>query len=386
MTPSIPPSSVLPIQSITPSSGGHGDSTSATTGAVPSTPVAPASSVSQTASLAPIVQAMQTALANTVDLSPQAQQAIKLEAFAKLVQQLVSQVQPTKVDMPASWPAGGVTPQMQQLLSALLQQFTAQQPLPQQLVSVQSWSAQLTQAVLQHAGASVATAQASTAAGSAAANSAQRPVGSAPLPQLQNWLVQQGSIQAADGERGFTLTLRVPAAWAQAQSTLAAALPGGASIAGAQQLGNALLPLPFAGSVQQLASGSFGLVMQPQAVPGSAAAVAAQAMRTSAILQLEFQPLAQAAAAAPAAAIYMPAYLSQQEVQAMLQGRGQDPWLLMLQAEADGTNQPRQRKNGNEQAGLCNRAGCQYQGRATCAQPFCAEMNYLWSVARAQRR
>ena len=25
-------------------------------------------------------------------------------------------------------------------------------------------------------------------------------------------------------------------------------------------------------------------------------------------------------------------------------------------------------------------------GRALCAQPFCAEMNYLWSVDRAQRR
>ena len=270
---------------------------------------------------------MQSALANTVDLSPQAQQAIKLETFAKLVQQLVSQVQPTRVDMPASWPAGGVTPQMQQLLSALLQQFTAQQPLPQQLVSVQSWSAQLTQAVLQHAGASAATAQTSTAAGSATAHTAQRPAGSAPLPPLQNWLVQQGSIQAADGERAFTLTLRVPAAWAQAQPTLAAALPG--ALTGTPTPGTGLPPLAFAGSVQQLASGSFGLVMQPQAIPGSAAAVAAQAMRTSAILQLEFQPLAQAMQSAQAASVYMPAAMLPQDVQAALEkARAEEPWPL----------------------------------------------------------
>ena len=145
------------------------------------------------------------------------------------------------------------------------------------------------------------------------------------------------------------------------------------------------LQLPFSGSVQQLNSSAMGLVMQPQVQPNSAAAATAQAMRTSAILQLEFQPLAQAAQSAQTAAALMPAHLLPQDVQAMLQGKGTDPWLLMAQAQADGTNQPKPRKNGNEQAGLCNRAGCQYQGRAVCAQPFCAEMNYLWSIDRAQR-
>ena len=53
------------------------------------------------------------------------------------------------------------------------------------------------------------------------------------------------------------------------------------------------------------------------------------------------------------------------------------------EAEGLGRKQP---KNANEQSQFCNRAGCQYQGRALCAQPFCAEMNYLWSVDRAQRR
>ena len=66
-------------------------------------------------------------------------------------------------------------------------------------------------------------------------------------------------------------------------------------------------------------------------------------------------------------------------------GQATDPWLLMAQAEAEGQGR-KQPKNANEQSQFCNRAGCQYQGRALCAQPFCAEMNYLWSVDRAQRR
>ena len=145
-----------------------------------------------------------------------------------------------------------------------------------------------------------------------------------------------------------------------------------------------LLQLPFAGSVQQLSSGSLGLVMQPQVLPGTPAAAAAQAMRTSAILQLEFQPLAQAVQSAQAA-VYMPGHLLPQDVQAMLQNRGTDPWVLLAQGHAQGQGK-KSSKNANEQAQYCNRAGCQYQGRAICAQPFCAEMNYLWSIDRAQRR
>ncbi len=57
----------------------------------------------------------------------------------------------------------------------------------------------------------------------------------------------------------------------------------------------------------------------------------------------------------------------------------------MAQLHASG-QQPRQQQHAGEQAGLCVVEGCQYLGRAVCAQPFCAEMNYLWSVARAQSR
>lgn len=343
------------------------------------------------AQVASIVAAAQAALANTVNVSPQAQQAVKMEAFNQLVANLVNQIQPGTATLPTNWPAGGVTAQLQAMVTALLQQATAGQPLPQQLVSVQSWPTLLTQAVLQHAGqAALANGAGATAGAAAAAGSS---TATSTLPALQNWLVQQGVVQASDGERAFTLTLRVPVAWAQAQAALGAALPGAAA---AHSLNSTLglnatptlggtLQLPFTGSVQQLASGAMGLVMQPQALPGSPAAIAAQAMRTSAILQLEFQPLAAAMQSAQAASVYMPAHMLPQDMQAMLQGRGTDPWLLMAQAQAEGQGQ-KQAKNANEQAQFCNRAGCQYQGRAICAQPFCAEMNYLWSIDRAQRR
>ena len=392
----IPPSASLPVAAVIPTSGDSGAAgshsaqfaASAAAAAQPSAAATPTSATVQTAQLASIVAAAQTALAQTVNLSPQAQQAVKMEAFNQLVTNLVQQVQPAAVALPSNWPAGGVTPALQQMVTALLQQVTAGQPLPQQLVSLQSWPSVLAQSVLQHAGqsgalAATASAQASTATGA-------RPDTS--LPALQTWLVQQGTVQTSDGDRGFTLTLRVPVAWAQAQAALGSALPAGAGPAGTglgMGLGSAMTglnsPIPFSGSAAQLANGSMGLVMQPLAAPGTPAALAAQAMRTSAILQLEFQPLAAAAQTAQAASVYMPAHMLPQDIQAMLQGRGTDPWLLMAQAQADGQGQKNAR-NANEQAQFCNRAGCQYQGRAICAQPFCAEMNYLWSIDRAQRR
>lgn len=345
------------------------------------------------AQVASIVAAAQAALAQTVNVSPQAQQAVKMEAFNHLIASLVNQIQPGSATLPASWPTGGVTAALQAMVTALLQQATAGQPLPQQLVSVQSWPTVLTQAVLQHAGQTALPPNTLGVPAAAGHGSVSQSPGSS-LPALQNWLVQQGVVQASDGERAFTLTLRVPVAWAQAQAALAAALPSATAanslnrtlgLSAASPLGSTL-QLPFTGSVQQLASGAMGLVMQPQTLPGSPAAIAAQAMRTSAILQLEFQPLAAALQSAQAASVYMPAHMLPQDVQAMLQGRGTDPWLLMAQAQADGQGQQKQAKNANEQAQFCNRAGCQYQGRAICAQPFCAEMNYLWSIERAQRR
>lgn len=364
-------------------------------------PTAPASPVAQTAQVA--VAAAQAALASSVNLSPQAQQAVRVEAFSQLVAQLVQQVGGAPLAATA-WPANGVPPAVLALLSGLVQQGTAGQALPQQLVSAQAWPQNLLQAVLQQAG-QAASPSALAASGNAPAGAA-RPA-SIPIPALQNWLVLQGSIQAQDGTRGMSLTLKVPAAWAQAQAALGAALPGagekaaagaGAAMAlgfaaspGGTGIGGALpgLQLAFAGSVQQLASTAFGLVLQPQALPGTPQSMQAQLqmLRTSAILQLELQPLPTQAAqqAVQAVAAYTPAQLLPQEWQAWLQGRATDPWVQMAQLHASG-QQPRQQQHAGEQAGLCVVEGCQYLGRAVCAQPFCAEMNYLWSIARAQSR
>lgn len=414
VTNAIPPSSTLALVSVAPSGSESMNATTGATNAASGHGTAPSqvahaaqpSGVAQTvapsaaagvaapSAIAPILAAAQAALANTVNLSPQAQQAVKLEAFNQLVSNLVSQVQPPAVHLPANWPAGGVTQPLQALLTQMLLQVTSNQPLPQQLVTVQSWPAALTQGVLQQAGLTAAAiaAQPTGGATSSASN---------PLPALQTWLVQQGVVEALDGLRAFTLTLRVPVAWAQAQAALGEALsklPNSqlplplsagsvppAQGAHASPQGAGLAPLPFSGGMQQLASGALGLVMQPQALPGSATAATLQAMRTSAILQLEFQPLSNASSAAQAASVYMPAYILPQDVQAMLQNRGVDPWLLMAQNQQDKQGQ-KQQQNANEQKLFCNRAGCQYQGRAICAQPFCAEMNYLWSIDRAQRR
>jgi hypothetical protein len=354
-----------------------------------------------------VATAAQAALASQVNLSPQAQQAIKAEAFAQLVAQLVQQIQGSAVQQPSNWPVTGVTPQWQALLQALVQQASAGQPLPQQLVSAQAWPTALVQAVLQGPGSG---AQPPAAAGAAlppllsappasalAAQAAAVAADNAPagtlrlaLPPLQNWVVQQGVLQGPDGDRAFTLTLRVPVAWAQAQSVLGqalgapaagAALPGSAAGAGPGALGALLLP--YGSSVQSLANTSFGLVLQPQGLP----AAQAQAMRTSAVLQLEFQPLPNAAASAAqqsVAAALLPAGMLPQEAYQALLARGGDPWLHMAQQQASG-QLPRDRQHHGE-GQQCERAGCQYQGRAECAQPFCAEMNSIWAADRAGRR
>ena len=405
----------LAVASSTPASGQHtasqGQNASAfaaqLAGSAPPAATTAVTGALPAAQVAPILAAAQAALAQTVNLSPEAQQAIKAEAFAKVVAQLVQQIQGGAVQMPARWPAGGVVPEWQTLLSALVQQATAGQPLPQQLVGVQSWPSALAQAVLQEgqkgspagsgAGAQGGQAQAGQQqmAGTAAAGNVARPN----IPALQNWLVQQGVVTGVDGERGFTLTLKVPVAWAQAQAVLGQALASrGASPLGVAAMGlpsgvgtlaaalvgsgSAGLQLPYGSSVQQLANAAFGLVLQPQGLNPSQA----QAMRTSAVLLMEFQPLSAAATATQqaTAAALLPAGVMPQEAYQALLARGGDPWLHMQQLHASG-QLPRERQHhgtGTE----CTRSDCQYQGRAECAQPFCAEMNSLWAASRASRR
>lgn len=217
------------------------------------------------------------------------------------------------------------------------------------------------------------------------------------LPALQSWWVQQGTLLTPQGERGFTLSLQVPQAWAQAQGaamalaaasasapgaapfTAAAALPAGAALplAGAQATEPGLR-LPLDASLQSLASGPVAVVLQPRG---------ADALRTSALLLLELQPLRQ-----PGGAMASPAGLASvaslspalaQEVQQMLQQRN-DPWLHMAAAQASGAL-PRERRAFEHQSHFCTTEGCQYEGRAPCAQPFCSEMNRLWDVSRTER-
>jgi len=217
------------------------------------------------------------------------------------------------------------------------------------------------------------------------------------LSALQSWWVQQGTLLTPQGERGFTLSLQVPQAWAQAQGaamalaaasasapgaapfTAAAALPAGAALplAGAQATEPGLR-LPLDASLQSLASGPVAVVVQPRG---------ADALRTSALLLLELQPLRQ-----PGGAMASPAGLASvaslspalaQEVQQMLQQRN-DPWLHMAAAQASGAL-PRERRAFEHQSHFCTTEGCQYEGRAPCAQPFCSEMNRLWDVSRTER-
>ena len=82
----------------------------------------------------------------------------------------------------------------------------------------------------------------------------------ADVPPLQTWLVGQGHVLTEQGERAFTATLRVPAAWLQAQPSAPAAAPPGSASA---------LQAAFAGRPQALAGGLFALVLQPTALAGA---------------------------------------------------------------------------------------------------------------------
>lgn len=234
----------------------------------------------------------------------------------------------------------------------------------------------------------------------AAAAAAPAPASQA-LPPLQNWWVQQGTLVTPQGERGFMLSLQVPQAWAQAQ--LAATALSGAAAPAAQQAAAAQAPQavpsggplaaalmaapPAAGGqapgawrlaldvpLQALASGPVALVLQPRDEPQ---------LRTSALLLLELQPLRQAQAPSVLPGLPFTALppAMAQEMQQLLQNRG-DPWLQMAVAQNAGAVPERR----GHQSHLCTTAGCQYEGRAPCAQPFCSEMNRLWGVARAERR
>ena len=155
------------------------------------------------------------------------------------------------------------------------------------------------------------------------------------------------------GERAFTATLRVPAAWLQAQPAAPAAAPPGSASA---------LQAAFAGRPQALAGGLFALVLQPTALAGDAHGGASVAGHTSALLALELAPWAGAAASL----VY-----GREQLQAR-----HDPWLQMLALQASGYGRDEEEAEQRRRArGHCDTPGCPYAGRAPCEQPFC---HALW--------
>ena len=189
------------------------------------------------------------------------------------------------------------------------------------------------------------------------------------MPPLQNWWVQQGTVSTTQGERGFSMILQAPSAWAQAANTA----PGAATPAAPLQLHwGSQAPLPT--------SGPIALVLQSQ--------VAGVQQRTSALLWLEFQPLAPSAQITQSQTAGLPTAmltpLLMQEVQQLLQNKA-DPWLQMAAAQAANALPKERQPMGEHRSHFCTTEGCQYEGRAPCAQPFCIEMNRIWAVARLER-
>ena len=225
---------------------------------------------------------------------------------------------------PALWPVADVPAPLRRVVGALVQQLTAA-VLPQQVQQMQPWSPALVRAL---------------------ENSAPGTGGEGP-GALQTWLVRQGVVQTPEGPRGVALTLRVPAAWVQAQSPMVAA----GAVLGAP------LEAVFTGPPQGLPSGVWALVLQ-----GTAAA----APRTSALLTLDVQPQ-------QAAAVYG---------RDVLQPRS-DPWLQMAALQASG-QVPREEDKARDGAqALCETPGCPYAGRAVCAQPFCLALRRVAALAPA---
>ena len=231
------------------------------------------------------------------------------------------------VPVAATWPAVGLDAPLRQLVQSLVQQVTAQGGAhagPQRVAAAQVWPLSLAQAI----------------------ESGDEGEGS----PLQTWLVRQGMVQTADGPRGLTLTLRVPAPWLAALASQAIPTTPTAAVAAA----SSGLQAAYAGAPQNLQSGVLALVLQ-----GMGAAAAA---RTNALLVLDFQPML----ASAGASVYG---------RDLLQAR-HDPWVQQAQLQASGQlakDEEIARKRERE-AGLCQASGCPYALRAPCAQPFCLEM------------
>ena len=382
-----PITSVLPVSVPT----GQAQVAAGALAAVPAVALPAAEQVQPTQPAAPVT--------SSVQWSAQTLQNLKLQAFEHLIAQLALQIQGSPGAPAATWPTQGLPAATQQFLQNLLAQIqvTVQgQTQPLQLLAGQQGSVALMQALVQAASAqsgstspsiippssALQTAAALSPTAAAALEQAGRSPADATtaprLPLLQNWLVQQGTLVTPQGERGFSLTLQVPAAWAQAVGGAAPSPSLSPSASPAQ--GMAPMRLPVA-ELSALSSGPLALVLQPQ---GPAAGVTS-GLATSALLWLELQPVSAAAAQSTPAQLAglplaMPAPALAQEVQQLLQNKS-DPWLMMAAAQAANAL-PMPRRNSEHRSHLCMTEGCQYQGHAPCAQPFCSEMNRIWTSSR----
>ncbi|OBY87541.1 Fe-S oxidoreductase, partial [Delftia sp. JD2] len=278
----------------------------------PSAAVAPASPASPASPSIPVTPPAATA----VRWSPEMLQSLRLQAFEQLVAQLARQVQSSPGAPAPQWPASGVSEALGRLLEALLAQVGTQQGQALQLLAAQPGSAALLQALAAGttAGAAASGGQAQPSQSPQTGTSASAQAGAAPqaassspalqaaaslqpsaaavtlavaaakakvvdallagsglapqagasapggvaggatqtLPALQSWWVQQGTLLTPQGERGFTLSLQVPQAWAQAQGAAMALAAASASAPGAAPFTAAALPagaaLPLAGA------------------------------------------------------------------------------------------------------------------------------------------
>lgn len=258
---------------------------------------------------------------------------------------------PTTGTAPA-WPSGGVSAPLQSLLGSLVEQATAP-VLPQRVLAIQPWPPALQ-----------AQVDGAAAGPHGGAN------GPAPAP-LQTWLVRQGVVQTPEGERGASITVRVPAPWLQAldQAQTAATPVRSWQVWLIPTLPTAPPPAPpalqaaFAGPSQALQSGTFALALES---PGGGAG------RTSALLTLELQPLLQAPAAAQLAVYGRD-----------LPHQRQDPWLQMAALQASGQVERDEDRARHGSAALCDTPDCPYLGRAACVQPFCAALRVVPQVGAA---
>ena len=224
--------------------------------------------------------------------------------------------------LPGQWPTAGVSAPVHAWISAVVQHLTHAMA-PQQVARIQPWPDELVRLL------------------EGASEAPEGTVGGA-FPVLQTWLVRQGILQTPEGPRSFSLTLKAPLPWLQQQAPPAELPP---------QSGAA--PLVFAGRPQALLAGAFALVLQS----------AETAARTSALMTMEFAPLAHASTYG----------------RDLLQTR-QDPWLQMAVLQASGHLPKEESGIGQRDAALCHTPGCPYADRAVCPQPFCLALQTVSQV------